>query len=596
MAKLTLKDFNSAPMIKNYRRMWPFIKPYWFRALLGVLLTIPIGSLDAAIAMFLKPLMDNVMVEKQPHFSALLPFLIVGFTVIQGVLNYSAAYLNTWVGSKMTTDIKRRLYDKLLSMDTAYFDKNNSGTILIRYSTDAESASTGLVNNLKQFLSKFFSSLALVFVLFYNSWHLAVIAVVILVVSFYPLRIVRAKMKEIITKSVGAGSIIMTLYNETFSGNRTIHSFTMEERQRANFKSTTDDIFTLSMKMVQGTNWISPAMHIIMSVGIALVVGFGSYLIVNGIITSGNFVAFIAALLMLYTPMKTVGNNYVAVQQSFMAIDRIFDILDLQPKLVCAPDAKEITGIRDSIVFDKVHFSYNADKEVLKDVSLKIKTGQTVALVGNSGGGKTTISSLIPRLYDVTGGAVKVDGANVRDIKISSLRKNIAIVFQDNFLFSGTIRDNIIAGNPAASEQDVIQAVKNAYLDDFIKSLPAGLDTEIGERGILLSGGQKQRVAIARAFLKNAPVVILDEATSALDNKSEKIVQEAIDNLMKNRTVIVIAHRLSTVRHANKIVVINDGKIAEEGTHEELLKLGGPYYALYNSQFKKQETPPGAAS
>jgi subfamily B ATP-binding cassette protein MsbA len=272
-----------------------------------------------------------------------------------------------------------------------------------------------------------------------------------------------------------------------------------------------------------------------------------------------------------------------------MAIDRIFDILDQRPQLKSAPDAKTITGINEDIIFDNVHFAYNPGKEVLKGINLKIKVGQTLALVGNSGGGKTTISSLIPRLYDVSKGRILVDGADVRDIALRSLRKNIAVVFQDNFLFSGTIGENILSGNPDATEEEVKKAVKSAYLEDFINSLPAKLDTEIGERGILLSGGQKQRVAIARAFVKNAPVVILDEATSALDNKSEKIVQEAVDNLMKNRTVIVIAHRLSTVRHADNIIVINDGQIAEHGPHEELLKLKGAYYALYASQFKKQE-------
>ncbi|MDR1196138.1 MAG: ABC transporter ATP-binding protein, partial [Endomicrobium sp.] len=388
------KHADENPFIKNYKRMWPFIKPYWFRALLGVLLTIPIGSLDAAVAMFLKPLMDNVMVDKQPKFSAMLPFLIVGFTIIQGILNYASAYLNTWVGSKMTADIKKKLYDKLLSMNTAYFDKSNSGTILLRYSNDAEAASAGLIRNLKDFLSKFFSSVALVFVLLYNAWQLAIIAVVVLGIAFYPLKIVRKKMRDIINRTVGAGALSMTIYNETFSGNRTIHSFTMEEQQKGKFRELMDRMFTLSMKMVQGTNWLSPVMHIVMSVGIALVIGYGSYLIVSGTITSGNFVAFIAALLMLYTPMKSVGNNYVSIQQSFMAIDRIFDILSQEPQLKSSQGAKEITGIAKDIVFNNVYFAYNKDKEILKDISLKINIGQTVALVGSSGGGKTTISSL----------------------------------------------------------------------------------------------------------------------------------------------------------------------------------------------------------
>lgn len=574
-------------LVKNFRRMWPYIKPYWFRAALGVALTVPVGALDGAVAMFLKPFMDKVMVDKQPHFSALIPFLIVGFTVVQGILIYSSNYLNTWVANKITIGVKRKLYEKLLSMDTSYFDQNNSGTILFRYSNDAELASTGLINNLKQFLSKTFSSISLVCVLIYNSWQLAIIAIAVLVFFVWPMAKVRRKMKEIMERTVGNLSYVMTIYNETFAGNKTIRSFTLEDEFKNRFHNVTDLTFALAMKMVKGTNWLSPLMHIIMSIGIALVIGCGSYLIVSGHISSGNFVAFIAALMMLYTPLKGVGNNYVSIQNSFLAIDRIFDILDLQPNIKDLSTAKELKEVKKGIKFEHVHFGYVQGREVLHDINLEIPVGTTMALVGNSGGGKTTISALLPRLYDIQKGSIKIDGADIKDISQNSLRKQIAMVFQDNFLFSGTIRENILLGNAQASEETIWKALKSACLDEFVKELPNKLDTEIGERGILLSGGQKQRLAIARAFVKNAPIVILDEATSALDNKSEKVVQEALDNLMKNRTVIVIAHRLSTIQNADKIVVINDGKIAEQGTHEDLLKQKGAYYALYSMQFKK---------
>lgn len=573
-------------LVKNFQRMWPYIKPYWFRACLGVALTVPVGALDGAVAMFLKPFMDKVMVDKQPHFSALIPFLIVGFTVVQGILLYSSNYLNTWVGQKITIGVKRKLYAKLLSMDTSYFDTNNSGTILFRYSNDAETASTGLIDNLKKFLSKTFSSVSLVCVLIYNSWQLAIIAIAILALFVYPMAKVRKRMKEILTRTVGNMSYVMTIYNETFAGNKTIRSFTLEDTFQGRFKTATDLTFALAMKMVKGTNWLAPVMHILMSIGIALVIGCGSYLIVSGKITSGNFVAFIAALMMLYSPLKGVGNNYVAIQNSFMAIDRIFDILDLEPKMKDHPDAKELTDIRKKISFEHVCFEYVPGREVLHDINLEIPVGSTVALVGNSGGGKTTISALLPRLYDIHKGSIKIDGTDIKNITQQSLRQKIAMVFQDNFLFSGTVRENILLGNAGASEDVIWSALKNACLDQFVKELPKGLDTEIGERGILLSGGQKQRLAIARAFVKNAPIVILDEATSALDNKSERVVQEALDNLMKNRTVIVIAHRLSTIQNADKIVVVNDGKIAEEGAHEELLKRKGAYASLYAMQFK----------
>ncbi len=590
MKKLIHKTFNKNILVVNFKRMWPFVKPYWVRAMLGVLFTIPVGALDGAVAMFLKPFMDKVMVDKQPHFSALIPFLIVGFTIVQGILIYTSNYLNTWVAQKITIGVKRKLYAKLLSMDTAYFDKSNSGTILFRYSNDAELASMGLVDNMKEFLSRLFSSVSLVGVLIYNSWQLAVIAVAVLGLFIYPMTIVRKKMKEILAKTVGNLSYVMTIYNETFAGNKTIRSFTLEETFRKRFEDVTNMTFSLAMKMVKGTNWLSPLMHIIMSIGVALVIGAGSYLIVSGHITSGNFVAFIAALMMLYTPLKSIGNKYVNIQNSFMAIDRIFEILSLEPKITDTETSKELREIKKNILFDHVHFEYVPGREVLHDINLEIPVGKTVALVGNSGGGKTTISALIPRLYDVQKGAVKIDGSDIKNISQQSLRKKIAMVFQDNFLFSGTIRENILLGNANTDEPTMWKALKSACLDEFVKGLPQGLETEIGERGILLSGGQKQRLAIARAFVKNAPVVILDEATSALDNKSERVVQEALDNLMKNRTVIVIAHRLTTVQNADKIVVINDGKIAEEGKHEELIKLNGAYAALYSMQFKDKKS------
>ena len=574
--------------VVNYKRMWPYIKPVWFRALIGVLLTMPVGALDGAVAMFLKPFMDNVMVEKQAEFSTMIPFLIVGFTIVQGVLIYSSNYVNTWVANKITQNVKRKLYDKLLSMDTSYFDRNTSGTILMRFSNDAETASSGLISNLKQFLSKMFSSISLVFVLFYNSWQLAIIAISILCFFIYPMSVVRKRMKAIIAKTVGNMTYVMTIYNETFAGNKTIRSFTLENEFKKRFAAITDMTFSLAMKMVKNTNWLSPLMHVIMSVGIALVIGYGSYLIVSGTITSGNFVSFIAALMLLYTPLKSVGNNYVSMQQSFLAVDRIFDILSLKEAITDDAEPIDLVDVKSGITFDNVSFGYTKEREVLHNINLEIPVGKTIALVGNSGGGKTTVSALIPRLYEVSKGAIKIDGIDIRKYSQNSLRKKIAMVFQDNFLFSGTIKDNILLGNTEATDEQIWRALDNACLSDFVKQLPQGLETEIGERGILLSGGQKQRLAIARTFVKNAPIVILDEATSALDNKSEQVVQEALENLMKDRTVIVIAHRLSTVQNANKIIVVNDGRIVEEGTHHDLLEHQGAYAALYAVQFSSQ--------
>jgi subfamily B ATP-binding cassette protein MsbA len=332
---------------------------------------------------------------------------------------------------------------------------------------------------------------------------------------------------------------------------------------------------------------MSPIMHIIISVGIAIVVGYGSHLILTHKITSGNFVSFITALIMLYQPIKSLGNNFVAVQHSLLAVDRVIEILNREPEIKDIDHPKEVGKISKEISFDNVLFSYEEGRPVINNLSLKINIGETVALVGSSGGGKTTLVNLIPRFYDVTGGQISIDGVDIREISMQSLRKNIAMVFQDNFLFSGTIRENITLGNQDVTEEELGQSLKDSYLDEFVDSLERGVDTEIGERGILLSGGQKQRVAIARALIKNAPIVILDEATSALDNKSEAIVQKALERLMENRTVIVIAHRLSTVQNATKIAVIDSGRVVEMGRHEQLLAIeNGIYKSLYLSQFK----------
>ena len=584
-------DTSQISIYKGYVLMWPFIKKYLWLTILGIILTIPVGTLDAFIALFLKPFMDNVMVEKQEELASNVPFIIVGFVIVQGIFIYTSTLVNSYVAGKVTLDLKRRLYVKLLNMDCKFFDTNDSGMVIFRFYNDAEMATNGLINNFKLFLTKFLSTLSLVCVLIYNSWQLSCAAIGVLLFLIIPLRIVRKKINIIMKKTVMEGAFILTLYNETSAGNRIIRSFTLEDIMMSKFKYSARFLFGMGMKMVRDTNWLSPMMHVVSAIGVAIVIWFGGHLIVTQQISSGTFVSFLAALIMLYTPLKSIGNNYVQIQTSILAVERIYEILNhktmSESEENSGKEFKELKEINSSIEFNNVSFGYNADKLVLDKINFKINKGQKVALVGNSGGGKTTVCSLIPRLYEINSGEILIDGEDIRNYSLSSLRNNISVVFQDNFLFTGTIRQNILMGNPNATEEDLQEACKNACLDEFLQKLPRGVDTPIGEKGILLSGGQKQRVAIARAFIKNAPLVILDEATSALDNKSEKIVQEALDNLMKNKTVIVIAHRLSTIIDSDRIMVINDGQIVETGSHDELLASEGAYAALYKFQVKK---------
>lgn len=576
-------------LFKNYGKIYPYVKPYWIRALIAVLITIPIGSMDAVIAWSLKPYMDVVMLEQQATASQtmLIPVLIIVFSSLQSLFNYTATYMNTWVGQKIAQGVKIDLFDKLMHYNAGYFDKLNSGDVLFRFNNDVDMACSGLLSNLKLFTTRVFSSISLIAVLFYNSWQLALVAVVVLVGALYPLTTVRRKIKSVMDKTIFSGARVMTHYNETFSGNRIVTSYNLYDYQNERFKETLRSVFKLGMKMVQRTGMMSPMMHFIVSLGIAAVIWLGSYLIVTHQITPGNFVSFITALIMLYNPIKSIGNNFNSVQMALMAMERVFGLLEEVPVITNKPNAKKLGKIKKSINYKDVCFEYVNGKPILKNINLNIKCGETIAFVGNSGGGKTTLVNLLPRFYDIKSGSITIDGQDIRDLDLDSLRDKIAIVFQDNFLFSGTIRENILLGRTDVSEKQLNEAIKCACLEEFINSLEKGLDTEIGERGVLLSGGQKQRIAIARAFIKNAPIVILDEATSALDNKSEAVVQQAIDNLMKDRTVFIIAHRLSTVRNADKIVVVNYGEIVEMGTHQELLaKDNSIYGSLYKTQIK----------
>ena len=585
-------------------RIFPYIKPYLFRIFLGFLVAIPLGLLDGVTAFALKPYMDYVIGGKNLEFSILghsflitsiqmayiLPFGVILFAGLQGLLRYINGYLSTWTSQRITNDVKFDLFNRLIHMHPQFFDENSSGIIISRYMNDPQTASAGIVDQIKTITTSVFGALGLIFVMLYSSWKLAIIGVFVLCVAFVPVALIRKRIKDASNKNMVIGGNITTNINETYSGNKVMAAYGLQERQNRYFREQTWNSFDVNMSLYKRSGWMSPIMYLIASVGIAIVLGFGTYLINSNQMTAGAFASFVTSLLLLYKPVKTLGNTLTNIQNLFVALGRVFELFDLETEIKDCENPMELNSVNVGIEFQNVDFEYLENQPVFKNLNLFVSKNETLAIVGNSGGGKSTLVNLVPRFYDIKSGSIKIDGVDIRKISLNSLRNNISMVFQDNFLYSGTIKENIMMGNPDASDIDLQEAIKSAHLEDVISELPEGIDTLIGERGLTLSGGQRQRVAIARAMLRNAPIVILDEATSALDNESEAIVQKAMDNLIKNRTVFIIAHRLSTIKNADRIAVINEGQLVELGSHEELMNIQqGQYKALYEMQFKKQE-------
>jgi subfamily B ATP-binding cassette protein MsbA len=587
------KEDGSASLFYLYKRLFSYIRPYLFRAILATFITIPIGALDGAIAFSLKPYVNAMQVKQSISSVSLVPFIIVGFTLLQGLLNYTSIYLNGWLGCKVMCDIQRDLFKKLQTLEVSYFDNATSGAVIQGYFQDPQAINTNIFNNTKQMLTRLFSSLGLMGVLVFTSWKLSIIAIAVLLMILYPSTQIRKIIKRLANETVSATGNVLSYYTETVGGVRVIYGYNLQAYREKTFHDYQKQVFRTTIKGIQAQGWLTPAMHLIASIGIALIIWQGSMMVVKNELTTGGFVSFIAAMLMLYNPIKNLGGSILTAQMSMLAANRIFNKLDQEPAIRNKPDAKTLSGIKTGITFENVDFAYVQDKPVLHQVNLQFRKREMVALVGASGSGKSTIANLICRFYDVNAGAIKIDGVDIRDFTLESLRDHIALVMQDNFLFDGTIRTNLLMGNPNATDAQIEEALEKAYLKSFVESLPAGLETPIGERGVMLSGGQRQRLAIARALLKDAPIVILDEATSALDSKSEAIVQKAMESLMTDRTVIVIAHRLSTIRNAERIVVMDEGRVVEEGSHEQLMAANNLYANLYRTQFQqaqKEET------
>jgi subfamily B ATP-binding cassette protein MsbA len=576
-------------MINIYKRLLRLSRPHILKFSLAMLCMLVVGLSTAGAAYLVKPALDEIFLNKNAETLIWIPIAVLILYMLKSLCTYGQTLLMSYIGHRIVADLRANLYRHIQLQPLSFFTKNPTGTIMSRITYDVNMVRDTVSDAVTSLLKDTFTLIALVFVIFYRDWKLALIAMVVFPIAIYPVTQFSRKMRKIAKASQISMGSLTTLLQETISGNRIVKAFGMEEYENKRFSRENERLFRLVMKTVSVRAIATPLMEFLGGIGIAAIVFYGGYQVIKGISTPGVFFSFLAALLMLYEPAKRLTNVNITIQLGLAAGERIFRVMDMIPEIRDRDGAMPLPPIAREIEFDHVSFSYDRIP-VLKDIKLKIKAGEVVAFAGMSGGGKTTLVNLIPRFYDVSDGGILIDGRDIRDVTINSLRSQMAIVTQQTILFNDTVRNNIAYGDISKSDEDIVMAARAANAHDFISKLPEGYNTIIGEQGVKLSGGERQRISIARALLKDAPILILDEATSSLDTESEVEVQDALDKLMKGRTTLVIAHRLSTIRNADRIIVIVDGKIVEEGSHESLLAKEGEYYKLYSMQFRDTDS------
>jgi subfamily B ATP-binding cassette protein MsbA len=544
-----------------------------------------VGALTSALAFLVKPVLDDIFLKKNAGALKWIPLAIIGIYLLKGACTYGQTVLMNYIGQRIVADLRNKLYGQIQLQPLSFFTKNPTGVLMSRITNDVGYIQGAVSEAITSLLKDSFTLVCLIFVVFYRDWRLAIVSLVIFPLTIYPIAKFGEKMRKLATRTQVTIGSLTTLLQETISGMRIVKAFVREDYEKKRFAGENENLFKLALKSVSIGAISSPFMEFLGGVGIAAIIFYGGYQVVRGNSTPGTFFSFLSALIMLYEPIKRLTNVNNTIQQGIAGAQRVFSIIDTIPEIRNKTDAAPLPKISRHIVIEDVTFCYD-ETPVLKDINLAINAGEVVAFVGMSGGGKTTLVNLIPRFYDVTMGRIMIDGLDIRDVTIESLRGQIGIVTQQTILFNDTVRSNIAYGDLEKTEEDIIRAAKAANAHDFIINLPQGYDTAIGEQGVKLSGGERQRISIARALLKDAPILILDEATSSLDTEAEIEVQEALDTLMKGRTTLIVAHRLSTIRHADRIIVITNGEILEEGTHESLLTKKGEYFKFYNMQFK----------
>lgn len=575
--------------MKNYLRIVRYLKPYvWPYFIVAMVCMLGYSATEGAMPFLVQWMMDDVFVKKNTEMLYFVPGAIIVIFALRGALNFGQTYLSEYVGLSIVQDVRNQMMRHLQFMPLSFFSRHPSGTLISRIASDATLLRSALTDSVTSFLKDTTSLMVLIVVAFIKDWFLASLAFVVFPASVLPVMRLSRKMKRFARRGQISTGTLTSYLQESIQGNRIVKAFGMEEYEISRFMKENLYLFRQSLRVTRIRGIVSPTMELFAAFGIASVVWYGGSSVIAGTRTPGDFFAFMTAMFLMYQPFKNLTRTYTMLHQGLAGAERVFEILDEAPSIADKPGARAATPFTRAIEFHDASFSYGTDP-VLSHVSLVIRAGEMVALVGMSGAGKSTLADLIPRFYDVSSGRITLDGVDIRDLTLESLRAQVGIVAQHTFLFNDTVRNNIAYGDPKRSMEDIIAAAKAANAHDFISAMPQGYDSTVGEMGMQLSGGQRQRLAIARALLKDAPILILDEATSSLDSESERLVQEALEKLMTTRTTLVVAHRLSTIRNADRIVVLVDGAVAEEGTHEELLAHNGPYNRLYNLQLLEGE-------
>ena len=575
--------------MEMYKRLLRFVHPYWKKMAIAILCMVLTAALNSLIAYMVKPVLDDIFINKRWIMLKLLPLAILLLYFLKGAFSYIQGYLMMYIGERVVMSLRNELFAHIHSLSMDFFTKRSTGLIMARINNDVGLVQRAITHSLADLLREPLDIIGYLSVMFYCNWLWAIMA--ILVLPFVALLIAKMglKLRRISSKVQQKVADLNVILHETLSGALIVKAFHMEKREIERYQQENRRFFNEQMRAGRVAILSSPLMELLGSFGIAFIVWFGGAQVIAGKSTPGNFFSFMAALLMMYSPIKKLTQVNNDIQHGIAASERIFEFLDAQPSVREADNAVDIPPFSQSIEYRDVCFQYEK-QPVLRNINLSVSRGEIVAIVGSSGAGKTTLVSLLPRFYEVSSGSILIDGLDIRAATLRSLRQQIGIVTQETILFNDTVKNNILYGKPEATDSEVIAAAQAALAHDFICQMPQGYETRVGERGVKLSGGQKQRLAIARAILKNPAILILDEATSSLDSKSEALVQKALENLMKDRTTFIIAHRLSTVRGAHRIVVLNQGKIEEIGDHAALLAKNGIYAHLYQTQFAIQES------